>query len=108
MTQTTEATSTPLSTLLNPSDTFVRRHIGPNADEVKEMLAQLGLDSLADLIDQTVPANIRMKKPLNIGEPPGEHELLLELKNIAKKNKVFRSFIGMGYYGTITPPVILP
>ncbi|CAN5405460.1 aminomethyl-transferring glycine dehydrogenase [soil metagenome] len=95
------------SSVTQPSDTFVRRHIGPNAAEVKEMLASLGLDSLNELVDQTVPANIRMKKPLKIGEPRGEHELLLELKKTAKQNKVFRSFIGMGYYGTITPPVIL-
>src|SRR5688572_29579308 len=76
-----------------PSDTFVRRHIGPNADEVKEMLATLGLDSLSELVEQTVPANIRMKRPLNLGEPRGEHELLLELKSIAKKNHVCRSVI---------------
>src|SRR5665213_2214652 len=92
--------------LLAPIDTFVRRHIGPDAADVKEMLALLGVDSLDDLIDQTVPAAIRLKKPLNIGEPRGEFELLGELKKIAGKNKVFRSFIGMGYYDTITPPVI--
>src|SRR4051794_11571380 len=95
------------SSILAPSDTFVRRHIGPNADEVKAMLAALGLDSLDDLVEQTVPKSIRMKRPLKIGEPRGENELLVELKQIASKNKVFRSFIGMGYYDTITPPVIL-
>src|ERR1700759_5134129 len=89
------------SSILQPSDTFVRRHIGPNADEIKQMLRELGLDSLDELVDQTVPAAIRMKKPLNIGEPRAEHELLGELKKMASKNKVMRSFIGMGYYGTI-------
>ncbi|MDB4953647.1 MAG: gcvP, partial [Myxococcales bacterium] len=83
-----------------------RRHIGPDAADVKEMLALLGVDSLDELVEQTVPAAIRLKKPLNIGEPRGEFELLQELKQIASKNKVFRSFIGMGYYDTITPPVI--
>jgi glycine dehydrogenase len=92
--------------LLGPRDTFVRRHIGPDAADVKEMLALLGVDSLDELVEQTVPAAIRLKKPLNIGEPRGEFELLQELKQIASKNKVFRSFIGMGYYDTITPPVI--
>ncbi|MDB5171401.1 MAG: gcvP, partial [Phycisphaerales bacterium] len=92
--------------LLGPSDTFVRRHIGPDAADVKEMLALLGVDSLDELVEQTVPAAIRLKKPLNIGEPRGEFELLQELKQIASKNKVFRSFLGMGYYDTITPPVI--
>ena len=53
-----------------------------------------------------MPASIRLNRPLNLGEPRGEHELLTELKTIASKNKVFASFIGMGYYDTITPPVI--
>src|SRR5262245_50179952 len=81
------------STILQPSDTFVRRHIGPNADEVKDMLKELGLDSLDELVEQTVPPSIRLKRPLKIGEPRGEHELLLDLKKIASKNKVLRSFI---------------
>ncbi len=92
--------------LLRPSDTFVHRHIGPNADEVKHMLAEIGCDSLDELIDQTVPAAIRIKRPLKLGEPRGEHELIAELKKTASRNKVLRSCIGMGYYGTITPPVI--
>jgi glycine dehydrogenase len=92
---------------LAPTDTFVRRHIGPNADDVREMLRQVGVDSLDELVEQTVPASIRMKRPLRIGEPRCEQELLASLKKIAGKNKVLRSCIGMGYYGTITPPVIL-
>ena len=70
------------------------------------MLELLGFDTLDDLIDATVPSAIRMKQPLELGEPRGEHELLGELKEIAGKNKMFRSLIGMGYYDTITPPVI--
>ena len=94
-------------TPLGPNDTFVRRHIGPDGDDVREMLQLLGVDSLAELVEQTVPAAIRLKKPLKIGEPRGEFELLTELRQIAAKNKIYRSFLGMGYYDTITPPVIL-
>ena len=92
---------------LSPSDTFFHRHIGPSAADIRQMLELLGYDSLEDLAEATVPAAIRMKKPLAIGEPRGEHELLVELKEMASKNKVMRSLIGMGYYDTITPPVIL-
>src|SRR3954452_19393789 len=91
--------------VLNASDTFVRRHVGPNGDDIKAMLAELGLDSLDELIEQTIPAAIRMQRPLQIGEPRGEFETLNELREIAKKNQVFRSMIGMGYADTITPPV---
>jgi len=92
--------------ILNPSDTFVRRHIGPSATDVHEMLEALGLDSLEELIDQTVPKGIRLCEPLKLGEPRGEFETLQSLREIAKKNQVLRSCIGMGYYDTITPPVI--
>ena len=92
--------------LLAPADTFVRRHIGPSDDEVREMLEFLGLASLEELSDATVPEAIRLRRPLNLGPPRGEHELLAELKGIASRNEVVRSFIGMGYYDTITPPVI--
>lgn len=102
----TSADTSESSGLLGPTDTFVRRHIGPSADDVREMLALVGVDSLDELIEQTVPSAIRLKKPLKIGEPRGEFELLSELRQIASKNKIYRSFIGMGYYGTITPPVI--
>ena len=73
------------------------------------MLAALGYKTLAELADATVPARIRLTAPLQLGErlPLGEHELLEELKNLAADNAVMRSFIGQGYYDTITPPVIL-
>ncbi len=101
-----ESTTEPTASLLQPSDTFVRRHVGPNGDEIKEMLALLGVDSLDDLVDKTVPGTIRLKKPLKLGEPRAEFELLNELKALAAKNKVVRTCIGMGYSDTITPPVI--
>ncbi|MEO8703818.1 MAG: aminomethyl-transferring glycine dehydrogenase [Kofleriaceae bacterium] len=93
--------------LLAPSDTFARRHISPQTTEVAEMLAVLGYKSLAELADAVVPSSIRLAKPLALGEPLGEHELIEELKNLAADNHVLRSFIGQGYYDTITPAVIL-
>ncbi|HEX5058057.1 MAG TPA: glycine dehydrogenase (aminomethyl-transferring), partial [Kofleriaceae bacterium] len=93
--------------VLAPSDTFARRHIGPQKTETAEMLALLGYKSLDELAAATVPPAIRLKKPLALGEPLGEHELIEEMKNLAADNQVMRSFIGQGYYDTIVPPVIL-
>jgi len=93
--------------VLAPSDSFARRHIGPQKAETAEMLALLGYKSLDELADATVPTAIRLKKPLALGEPLGEHELLEEMKNLAADNQVMRSFIGQGYYDTIVPAVIL-
>ncbi|MGH7977196.1 MAG: glycine dehydrogenase, partial [Limisphaerales bacterium] len=87
-------------------DQFVRRHIGPNAAETSEMLAQLGFKNLDELIDAAVPEKIRLTKKLNLPAAKSEFEALAELKKIAGENKVFRSFIGMGYYDCVTPPVI--
>jgi len=92
--------------ILNPSDTFVHRHNGPDESDVAQMLALLGCGSLDELIEQTVPAAIRMDKPLALGAPRGEHELLRGLHRLASRNQVRRSLIGCGYYDTITPPVI--
>src|SRR5437879_3764567 len=104
---TTQATETEpkkdAPTALAPTDMFVHRHIGPGDDEISKMLQTIGAASLDELIDQTVPASIRMKRPLKLGPERGEHELIEELRTISKKNKVFRSFIGQGYYGTIIP-----
>ncbi|MDX2197444.1 MAG: aminomethyl-transferring glycine dehydrogenase [Phycisphaerae bacterium] len=97
---------TRIDELLSPSDTFANRHIGPRDHELPKMLAAIGARSLDELIEQTVPADIRLKQPLEIGEPVSEHRLLRDLHAIASKNEVYRSLIGMGYYGTITPPVI--
>jgi glycine dehydrogenase len=88
------------------TDTFVRRHIGPDEGEIRQMLDTLGYETLDALIDDTVPASIRMGRPLNLGPERSEYELLSELRQMASKNKVFRSFLGMGYHDTIVPPVI--
>ena len=87
-------------------DQFVRRHIGPNAQETSAMLALLGHKNLDELIDAAVPKKIRLPKNLKLPAARSEHDALAELKRIASENKVFRSFIGQGYYNTITPPVI--
>ncbi|HEY4886156.1 MAG TPA: aminomethyl-transferring glycine dehydrogenase [Myxococcales bacterium] len=87
-------------------DRFVDRHVGPDSRDIEEMLAVLGVRNLDELIDRTVPAAIRLQKPLDL--PPGRSEfgLLREVEEIAAKNQVFRSYIGMGYSDTVTPPVI--
>jgi glycine dehydrogenase len=87
-------------------DQFIRRHIGPNTAETGELLALLGHKNLDELIDAAVPKQIRLEKKLNLPAAQTEFEALAELKKISSENKVFRSFIGMGYYDTITPPVI--
>ena len=89
-----------------PTDSFVRRHIGASSSEIQQMLTAIGCDSLDEMIDKTVPAAIRIKQPLQLGEARGEYELLQELKAIASKNQVWRSYIGTGYYNCITPPII--
>jgi glycine dehydrogenase len=92
--------------LRSPIDPFPPRHIGPNADEIAAMLKTLGVSSLDALIDSAVPKNIRARKPLNLPEAIGESAALAELKAMMARNKIFRSYIGMGYSGCITPPVI--
>ena len=89
------------------TERFVSRHIGPRDSEIDEMLKAVGVKSIDELIDQTVPKGIRMEKPLNLPEPLSESEYLGKIKSLASKNKLFRTFIGMGYYGTHTPSVIL-
>jgi glycine dehydrogenase len=98
--------SAPLSAL-EQRDAFLDRHIGPNAHEIATMLATLGLDSLDALIDQTVPPGIRLETPLALPGPRPEHEALDALRTIARRNIVKKSLIGLGYYGTHTPAVIL-
>src|SRR5712675_1215511 len=87
-------------------DSFARRHIGPNEEEVRAMLRDVGFDSLCALIDATVPKDIRLEGQLNLPGAKSEDEALAELRVIAQKNKISRSFIGAGYYDCITPPVI--
>ena len=88
-------------------DQFSRRHIGINVAERDEMLATLGVSSLDELIDQTVPEAIRQREPLDLPAAQTEFEYLRELQEIASRNKVFKNYIGLGYYGTVTPSVIL-
>jgi glycine dehydrogenase len=87
-------------------DSFARRHIGPDEDEVRAMLRELGFENLDAVIDSAIPKNIRLDRQLNLPEAKSESEALAELRAIAKKNKVAPSFIGAGYYDCITPPVI--
>jgi len=87
-------------------DSFARRHIGPHQQARSAMLADLGFENLDALIDATVPQNIRLDRPLNLPQPASEWDALAELRALAKKNIVARSFIGAGYSDTITPPVI--
>src|SRR5438046_465774 len=87
-------------------DSFARRHIGPSEDEVRDMLREVGFENLDALIDAAVPKNIRLDRQLNLPEAKSEIEALAELRAIAKKNKIARSFIGAGYSDRITPPVI--
>src|SRR5579863_1568889 len=101
--------SRPLSDL-EQHDAFSGRHIGPDAAEQQLMLKELGFTTRAALMDAVVPANIRRKDALPLGiftAPKSEHEALAQLRALADRNKVYKSFIGQGYYGTFTPGVIL-
>ncbi|WP_050929893.1 aminomethyl-transferring glycine dehydrogenase [Aestuariivita boseongensis] len=89
-----------------PYDFANRRHIGPSPAEMEEMLSVLGVSSLDQLIDETVPEAIRQKEPLNFGKALSERELLHHMRQVAAKNKVLVSLIGQGYHGTVTPPAI--
>jgi len=87
-------------------DIFVNRHNGPREAEVNQMLEKIGVSSIDELINQTVPEQIRLKKPLKVGAALTEFQYTKHLRALSKKNKVFRSYIGLGYYGTILPAVV--
>ena len=89
-----------------PYDFANRRHIGPSPAEMEQMLQVVGAKDLEALIDDTLPAEIRQKEPLDFGKPKSERELLHYMKEVASKNKVLTSLIGQGYHGTVTPPAI--
>jgi len=95
-----------LEDLIKESDAFRDRHIGPNAEERQEMLSFLGYSDIDDLIRDVVPENILRTEKLVLPQPKGEKELLRDLKAIVSKNKIFRSYIGMGYYSAVIPAVI--
>jgi glycine dehydrogenase len=92
--------------VLANTDSFARRHIGPGPASLQDMLESMGFASLDELIARTVPPHIRLQRPLQLEKSLSEHEVLQELKSIASKNQIFRSFIGMGYANCITPTVI--
>ncbi len=85
---------------------FINRHIGPRDHEISAMLDQVGASSMDDFIDSIIPADIRLQRPLNLPAGMSESDYASRIKEIGKKNKVFRSYIGMGYYGTVLPAVV--
>ena len=88
------------------SNNFINKHNGPRKYQLEAMLQKIGVSTIDQLIDQTVPASIRLKKELNLADGLNEYEYLKHLKSLAAKNKIYRSYIGSGYYNTITPGVI--
>jgi glycine dehydrogenase len=92
---------------LDAHDWFARRHIGPSPDERDAMLAVIGASSLDALIDEAIPASIRLPRPLELSPAESEHQYLRRLTRLARLNKTFRSYIGLGYHDTITPSVIV-
>lgn len=88
------------------TDKFVSRHNGPREQEVKAMLKKIGVSSIDELISQTVPPQIRLKQPLRVAPAMSEYQYIKHLKALGKKNKVFRSYLGLGYYNNILPAVI--
>jgi glycine dehydrogenase len=91
---------------LSPTDTFIHRHLGPTDADIREMLATLGLQSLEELSEATVPADIRVRKELDLPLHRGEYAVLEEIRSIAAENRIYRSLIGMGYHDCLTPGVI--
>ena len=88
------------------TDLFESRHIGPSSDEVNKMLKSLGVKNLNDLIDETIPKSIQLKKPLNLPDGISENYFLKHIKEVGEKNKIFQTYIGLGYNPSITPAVI--
>ena len=95
-----------MSLKIDPKSDFVRRHVGPGEGEIQEMLGFLGYSDMEGLVGDTVPDAIRFRGDLDLPEAMPEHLLLKEIRGIANQNQVFRSYIGMGYYDTVTPGVI--
>ena len=91
---------------INNFEKFEKRHIGPNQDQEKVMLKAVGVDTLDALINETIPANIRLDKSLNLPAAKTEVEYLKHIKSLADKNKVYKSYIGTGYYNCVVPGVI--
>ena len=92
---------------LSPTTKFENRHNGPSPEDISMMLEKIGASSMEELIDQTIPKSIQMNRPLDLPAAKSEAAFLKEFKALASKNKIFKSFIGLGYYDTIVPGVIL-
>jgi glycine dehydrogenase len=99
--------STDARSPLDDSIPFSRRHIGPPPEDQAKMLALLGYSSLDELVDAAVPTSVHSDTPLALDPGKAEHEVLDELRGLAERNALLTSMIGLGYYGTVTPPVIL-
>ena len=91
---------------VDPDPGFLDRHLGSDHDEIRTMLESLGFTSLDEMVDATVPASIRMEGQLDLPDAVTERELLLRLRDLGAKNLLFRSYLGMGYHGTVVPGVI--
>ena len=87
-------------------DTFVNRHIGPRDEDLKAMLSTIGVDNMEELIAKTVPASIRIKEDLDLSDAMTEVEFASHIHSIGKKNKLYKSYIGLGYYDTVVPNVV--
>jgi len=96
----------PLAPAVPEAESFIQRHVGPSPEEQRAMLRALGHASLDAFVDAAVPETIRLRRPLALGPARTEHDVLAELRAIAGRNQVWRSYLGMGYHGTLTPPVI--
>ena len=88
-------------------DDFAKRHIGPDQEETKKMLSVIGVKSMEELIEKTIPSKIRLKNPLPLPDGMQEGEYLSMMKSLMAKNKLYKSYIGLGHYNTYTPAVIL-
>ena len=102
----TNITKPNLEHILMRTDAFALRHIGPSENDLQHMFKTIGVDSLEQLIYETVPDNILLKNPLNLDAPLSEYEYLNHIQELGKKNKVFKSYIGLGYHPTVIPAVI--
>ncbi len=88
------------------TNSFLLRHIGPKEDDVNEMLATIGVNSMDELIEQTIPSEIRLNNQLNLDKALSEQEFLIHIKELAQKNKQYKTYIGLGYHNTVLPSVI--
>ena len=88
-------------------DSFLQRHLGPGENDLEQMLEVCGVKTVDQLINETIPASIRLSEDIDLPDGMSESDYLLHIRQLAQKNKPYKNFIGMGYYGTITPPVIM-